>query len=162
MCDACVLALRLAFLTFKADLKARKQCHLLKHYYLCKRLCDRCAAIQPKKAGEANHPLSYKDLTLNAPYTTTTVSHEEYLRTSGKVSPWVAVKGWRLETCSFDLMHLVFLGVAKNHVPSCLKLLRLMGHHYEIGESDELFLKRVSSEMKLDCKDHKKPVSEIK
>ena len=32
---------RLIYIAFKADLKARKQCHLLRQYYLCRNLCDR-------------------------------------------------------------------------------------------------------------------------
>ena len=53
------------------------------------------------------------------------------------------------------MMHLGYLGVAKNHVPSCLKLLRRSGFHYEAGESEDKFLKRVSLEMRQDCKQHK-------
>ena len=58
-------------------------------------------------------------------------------------------------------MHLIFLGIAKNHVPSCLKILKLWGYHYEAGESDELFLKNVSFEMKQDCKRKKLLVLEF-
>ncbi|CAK9082764.1 unnamed protein product [Durusdinium trenchii] len=145
---------RMAYFTFKADLKARKECHLFKNYYLCKRMCDRCAAIQPKCPADTNHPMVFKDMRPTAPYRTTTVSHAEYLRTASRISPWAVVKGWSLETTSFDLMHMIFLGIARDYVPSCLKILRLMGYHYEPGETDEEFLRRTSWEMKLDCKSY--------
>lgn len=144
----------MAYFTFKADLKARKECNLFKNYYLCKRMCDRCAAIQPKCPADTNHPMVFKDMRPTAPYRTTTVSHAEYLRTASRISPWAVVKGWSLETTSFDLMHMIFLGIARDYVPSCLKILRLMGYHYEPGETDEEFLRRTSWEMKLDCKSY--------
>ena len=59
------------------------------------------------------------------------------------------------ESCTFDVMRIIFLGVAKDHIPSCLKVLRVLGYHYETMETDQMFLKRVSLEMKQDCKDQK-------
>ena len=140
-------------MAFKADLKARMQCHLLENYYRCKRCCDRCSAIQPMDSNP--HRLTYKNTAKNAPYASTCKDHDEYIRTCRRPSPWCAVEGFQFETISLDMMHLVYLGIAKNHVPSCLKLLKLFGFHYEPGESDAKFLKRVSMEMKQDCKERK-------
>ena len=81
-------------------------------------------------------------------------NHDDYVRTARRLTPWLAVEGFQFERITFDMMHLVFLGVARNHVPSVLKILKLFGFHYEEGESDEKFLQRVSMEMKQDCKDH--------
>lgn len=147
---------RLIYMTFKADLKARMQRHLLENYYLCKKLCDRCAALQPQD----NRPLlfTYKNMAVDAPYAGTCKDHSEYLRTARKRTPWLAVPGFQFETISFDIMHLIYLGTAKNHIPSCLKILRRWGCHYEPNESDAEFLKRVGLEMKQDCKEHKCPV----
>lgn len=147
---------RLTYFAFKADLKARHQCHLLSDYYLCKKMCDRCKAIQPMTS--APHPMTYKNMADNAPYVTTCKDHGEYLRTARRITPWIAVEGFQFETISFDVMHLIFLGVARNHVPSVLKLLKTFGYHYSPAESDEKFLQRVSLEMKQDCKDHGFPV----
>ena len=144
-------------MTFKADLKARMQCHRLEHYYRCKQCCDRCLAIQPMDSRP--HPMTYKNTARNAPYASTCKDHDEYLRSARHPSPWCAVPGFQFETMSFDMMHLVYLGIAKNHIPSCLKILKLFGYHYTAGESDEMFLKRVSIEMKQDCKEQKSLVA---
>lgn len=140
-------------MTFKADLKARMQCHLLENYYLCKKCCDRCDAIQPMDSQP--HRMSYKNTAVDAPYAATVKDNGDYLRTAKKPTPWLCVPGFQFETISFDAMHLIYLGTAKNHIPSCLKILKLWGFHYECGETDELFLKRVSMEMKQDCKERK-------
>lgn len=145
--------LRLVYFAWKGDLKARKQCHEFTDYYRCKRLCDKCSAVQPMSS--APEPFSYKNMSPNAPYVGTEKDHNAYIRTARCISPWAVVDGWQYESVSFDMMHIVFLGIAKNHVPSCLKLLRHRGFYYEHGESDAEFLKRVSMEMKQDCKDRK-------
>lgn len=135
---------------FKADLKARWQCHLFDDYYRCRQCCDRCSAVQPFT--HAPDPMSYKNAARNAPYAATLKDHAAYVRSAKELSPWMAVAGFQYETASFDIMHIVFLGIGKNHVPSCLKLLKLWGFHYVQGESDVDFLKKVSFEMKSDCK----------
>ena len=140
-------------MAFKADLKARMQCHLLDNYYKCRQCCDRCGAIQQFTA--VPHAMSYKNMAKNSPYAATCKGHDEYVRTARRLSPWTAVQGFQYETLAFDMMHIVFLGTAKNHVPFCLKLLRHMGYHYSAGETDAEFLKKVSFEMKQDCKTHK-------
>ena len=151
---------RLIYIAFKADLKARKQCHLLRQYYLCRSLCDRCGAIQPFTS--TPHPMSYKNMAKDAPYSRTCINHSDYILQAREISPWQAVPGWSFETLPYDFMHLVYLGVAKNHVPSCLKILKLWGYHYEEGESNEQFLRRTSFEMKDDCKRKKFPVMRLR
>ena len=145
--------LRLIYLCFKADLKARMQCHELDNYYRCRLCCDKCQAIQPFTS--APEQMTYKNMSKTAPYAATCKDHDEYVRTAIRISPWSVVQGFQFETLAFDMMHLVFLGIAKNHVPSCLKILKLSGFHYNEGESDEAFLKQVSFEMKEDCKHFK-------
>ena len=145
--------MRLCWFGFKADLKARYLCHLLAENYQCKKMCDRCEAIQPTTS--AAHPMTYKNFSNDAPYTSTCRDHSAYLRSAKRVTPWAQVEGFQFEHISYDVMHLIFLGVARNHVPSALKLLKVLGYHYEEGESDDKFLQRASMEMKQDCKDHK-------
>ena len=150
---------RLCYFNHKADLKARKECHLFEKYYLCKKMCDRCSAIQPRGPGDVDNPLNYKNMSRDAPYKRHTVPHQEYLRTARRLSPWCAIRGFQIESCSWDVLHLIFLGVARNHVPSCLKILHTLGYHYEVGESASQFLKRTSMEMKADCKAERKHAS---
>lgn len=141
-------------MTFKADLKARMQCHLLDNYYRCKKVCDRCGAIQPMDSRP--HPMTYKNTAKDAPYARTCKDHDAYMAAARHPTPWCAVEGFQFETISFDTMHLIYLGIAKNHVPSCLKILKLWGFYYESSdETNEKFLKRVSIEMKQDCKEHR-------
>ena len=113
-------------------------------------MCDRCGAIQSFTLQP--HPMTYKNTARDAPFAATCKGHDQYILETRDISPWSKVPGWSFETLPYDLMHLIFLGIAKNHVPSCLKILKLWGYHYEAGESDELFLKNVSFEMKQDCK----------
>ena len=105
----------------------------------------------------APEPMTYKNMSDDAPYAGTCIDHDAYVRTARRLTPWLAVEGFQFEHITFDMMHLVFLGVARNHVPSVLKMLKLFGFHYEEGESDEKFLQRASMEMKQDCKDHGLP-----
>ena len=107
--------------------------------------------------------MSYKDFSRGAAYGTTCIDHSAYMRTAKKISPWSCLPGWRVESVSWDFMHLVWLGVGRDTIPSTLKLLRQLGYHYEPGESVEEYLKKVTMEMKMDCKDEgslvHKPVS---
>ena len=111
--------------------------------------------IQP--LSNAYERMSYKNFSSSAPYVHTVKSHESYMRTSGAPSVWAEVPGWTFESVAFDVMHIIFMGIARNHVPSCLKLLKLGGFHYVENETDEKFLKRVSMEMKAACKAQKRP-----
>ena len=140
------------YFAFKADLKARKECNNFKEHYGCKRMCDRCAAVQPFTSAPV--AWTYKDFSPSARYATSLRDHDMYLQRTrlSDVSPWTAVAGWRLETVSFDVMHVVQLGVARDLIPSCLRLLRLLGHGYTDGESDDEFLRRFSIEMNHTCK----------
>ena len=144
----------MCYFSFKADLKARKEVNNLKEYYLCKRICERCPAVQPRAPNL--DPFTYKNFAPSAPYMQACVTHEEYLRRTpaGKLSAWSAVAGWTVGTCSYDFMHLVYLGIARSLVPSTLKALRLMRFWPE-ATSDERFLKMVSREMHATCKAHK-------
>ena len=98
--------------------------------------------------------MTYKDFGPGAPYAATCTSHSEYLETCDRVSPWSAVSGWQLETVTFDTMHVIWLGIARDLFPSALKLLRLWGFHYKADETTEEFLRRTSLEMKETCKRH--------
>ena len=145
--------LRLIYMGMKADLKARKECNRFnKKYYLCKNMCERCDAVQLRT--NQDHPMNYKNMSRSAPYLETCIDHDEYIRTSSEISPWSLVTGWQLENVFFDFMHLVYLGTARSHVPSALKILRHLGYFYEEGESEELFLRRTSLEMRATCKKH--------
>ena len=115
-------------------------------------MCERCKAVRPT----TNQPdrLSYKDMSPVPPYAGTQISHEQYLSTAGAVSPWVCVEGFSLGTVSFDLLHVLYLGTGRDHIASMLKYLQLRGYFYVEGETSEQFLKRISLEMRSDCREH--------
>ena len=138
----------MCYLVFKADLKAKKQAHLLERNYQCKLLCERCDAVQPKTSEPQR--LTYKNMAVDAPYLNTLVTHEHYLATTLKPSPWTPM-GWRIDNTPHDWMHVVYLGTAPGHIASCLKLLQLLGYGYKEGESTELYLRRASIEMRKEC-----------
>ncbi|CAK9010667.1 Uncharacterized protein SCF082_LOCUS10766, partial [Durusdinium trenchii] len=106
---------KLCYLAFKADLKSRHECHLFSKNYQCKECCDRCGAIRPTTS--EHHPMTYKDFGPGAPYAATSTSHSEYLETCDRVSPWSAISGWQLETVTFDTMHVIWLGIARDPFP---------------------------------------------
>ena len=140
----------MCYLGFKADLKARKQCHRFDRYYQCKLCCERCDAVQVRT--NENHRTSYKNMSSSAPYLQTIMDHDEFVQRAHRISPWADVVGWQVENCFFDFMHLAYLGTCRGHIPSVLKLLQCKGYCYEPGESDDLFLKRTSIEMRETCR----------
>ena len=142
----------MCYLGFKADLKARKQCHRFDRYYQCKHCCERCDAVQVRT--NENHRMSYKNFSSSAPYLQTIMDHDEFVQRAPRISPWADVEGWQVENCFFDFMHLAYLGTCRGHFPSVLKLLQCKGYCYEPGESDDLFLKRTSIEMREACRKH--------
>ena len=118
-------------------------------------MCDKCKAIQPMT--NAYERMSYKNFSSSAPYVNTVQNHESYMRAVREPSVWSEVPGWTFESVTFDVMHIIFMGIARNHVPSCLKLMKLGGFGYVRDESDAMFLKRASIEMKEACKAQKFP-----
>lgn len=110
-------------------------------------MCDRCGAVRAAEGGA----LSFKNTSQRADYAATCVSHADYLRTTRRVSPWSAIGGWQIENTMYDWS---YLGTAASHVASSLKLVRALGYFYERDESEDLFLKRISLEMKRTCKQH--------
>ena len=127
-------------------------CHRLENrYYGKKKCCERCDAVQLK--GNGSHPMNYKDFSPNAPHLATTFGgHDDYLRNVRPLSPWLAIPGFQVESLVYDWMHLMYLGTARSHVASTIKLLRCLGHYYEQGESDAQYLRRLTADMRKTCK----------
>lgn len=145
--------LRMAFLLFKADLKARMECHrFYSRHYQCKKICERCDA--ERMTTDVYPTMCYTNMSESAPYKATTKSHSEYLASTQTPSFWMAMPGFQLESCSYDWMHLVYLGVARDLMPSALKLLQHLGFHYVEGESVSDYLQRATLDMQMTCKEH--------
>ena len=116
---------RLCYFGFKADLKARKEAHHFARNYSCLQMCERCDACQYKSNSTSEY--SYKIMGPTARYADHLLSHEEYLATTSKISPWTRVAGFQIENATLDWMHLCYLGTAPSHIASCLKLLKHVG-----------------------------------
>ena len=144
---------RLCYFIWKGDLKARKQVHAFAKHYGCRAMCERCDAIRPA-SNSGREVMSYKNFGLHPPYEATVLSHEGYVRSAQQLSPWLCVEGFSLHTVSYDVLHVLYLGTARDHVASMLKYLRLRGYHYVDGEREDAYLRRISLEMRHDCKQH--------
>ena len=141
-----------AYFSTKADLKARKQMHRFTRYYRCTQLCDQCMAEQFK--GTSRH-LHYTNMAEDAGYSMSKISHNLYLNMdASNLSPWRNVRGWRLETCSWDLLHNVYLGVGRDFFASVLRILFIQGHFRDFGNDESVVLKKITLEMRQCYREH--------
>lgn len=70
---------------------------------------------------KSNPQMWYFDFRANRPRHLTTIGDATYRATTLLISPWAQVEGWTLESCFHDWMHLVYLGTAKDLIPSLLQ-----------------------------------------
>lgn len=143
---------RAMLFSMKGDLKARKEMHRFRRNYKCTDMCESCHAEQFKP----KHPrMYYKDLSKDAAYSLSSISHEFYCVAERDIlSPWHVCEGWRIDICVFDLLHNVFLGVAKDTIASALKALHLKGCLDEYGATESEILACITIEMRKVCKEH--------
>ena len=64
--------------------------------------------------------LSYRDFRPDRARHLTVVDDRTYRRTCSEISPWSVIPGWKLPTALHDIMHVVFLGTARDLIPSLL------------------------------------------
>ena len=64
--------------------------------------------------------ISYTDFRADPPRHLTRVDHEAYMKTAQVISPWSSIPGWHLWTCLHDLMHILYLGTARDLIGSLL------------------------------------------
>ena len=109
-----------AYFGFRADAKARKECHKFERNYQCNQICEVCLAERPNKYGDP--ALTFKNFYSDAAHLLTNLTHAEYLATSNHQSPWENMPGFHVKSCFRDPMHTLFLGTAKDLLASCLGL----------------------------------------
>lgn len=109
---------RFAYFGFKADAKARKECHQFDRSYQHTQICETCLAEKPCVNG--NPDMNYKDFFNTAPHLMTGLSHMDYVSISNQVTPWIHMPGFNVKTCFRDPMHTIFLGTAKELLASTL------------------------------------------
>ena len=109
------------FFAWTGDLKARKEAHRFTGSYAHTFVCDSCCAQQAHQS--ASSMLLYQNFGDDAAHRSTRISHQTYLAANvDRLSPWVHVPGWCLELTLWDAMHVVYLGIARDHVASHLRL----------------------------------------
>lgn len=110
-CRACYWAMRY-------DGKARVECNLFERFYNCKYICESC--LSQRRTSHSNPALWFFDFRESSPRHLTAIDDATYRQTCKKLSPYHCIPGWSLGTCLRDLLHVVFLGTAKDLVPSLL------------------------------------------
>ena len=137
-----------AYFGFKADAKARKECHRYDRTYGHNKICECCFAERPNKDGDPL--LTFKNFYPNAAHMMTELSHSEYLQSSATHSPWENMPGFHVKSCFRDPMHTIFLGTAKEIIASCLGYWCRNG--YILGNDLHEQLRAISRKQKEDCK----------
>ena len=119
------------------------------------RMCDRCLARQGKGAPLAMH---YKNFSDNKAWPLTILSHEGYLHFDQfSLTPWLVVPGFKMETMTWDLLHNIYLGTARDLVGSGLKTLVMRGCYDYLGEGLDMdtILSHVDAKIRRDCSRYK-------
>jgi hypothetical protein len=100
--------------------------------------------------------LNFGDASAGAPWRRTVISHEAYVATGRRPTPWLCVPGFRLETAWGDLMHDMYLGHAKDSIASGLISLLEGGYILDSARnafaSKDIALKNVALEFHDWCK----------
>lgn len=101
---------RATFFGWQGDMKERVKMHRFTRNWQSNFMCERCLATK-----HLPETTPY-DFGSGAAWRKTEVSHRTYvaLTPEPQLSPWIAVRGWRLDRCSDDLLHTVWLGVGKD------------------------------------------------
>lgn len=98
--------------------------------------------------------LNYKNFAPSASYPLTQLSHNAYLDIdAGHISPWECVEGWRLETLSWDLLHVLYLGTGRDLLASALHALLQHGI-LQPANDREAALDNAHHEMARTCSKH--------
>lgn len=109
---------RAAYWAFRYDGKARVECNEFERYYKCKFICESCLAQQRCKDFDPN--LLYADFRESSPRHLTMIDDATYRQTAKTMSPYSCISGWTLGTCLRDMLHVIYLGTAKDLIPSLL------------------------------------------
>ena len=93
--------------------------------------------------------MNYRNFGSDAAWPLTGIDHQTYLHMdSANISPWSLIEGWEIETVSFDLLHNLFLGTARDIIGSGVRTLIHRGIYSHVGSDDlDLILDAVHREM---------------
>lgn len=97
--------------------------------------------------------MNFRNFTDSAAWPHTILTHEMFTAMGGH-SDWEVMPGFRLETVSFDLMHNIYLGEARDIVASVLRVLIDAGLYMDVSCETDKVLLHIQREIAKDCKDH--------
>ena len=138
---------KFAYFGFKADLKARKECHFLERSYQHSYICGCCLAARPHKNWDP--AMNYKNFFEDAAHLMTGLSHQNYVAMAKTPSPWLGMPGFHIKNCFRGPMHTIFLGSAKELLASCLGYWSRTGRLP--GNTVQEQLQKVSRKQKSQC-----------
>lgn len=81
-------------------------------------MCDQCMSQNP--TAKSMREMWFFDFREDSPRYLTYISDSTYRSTATTISPWAGVQGWSLRSCFFDLLHILYLGVARDLVANLL------------------------------------------
>lgn len=112
-------------------------------------MCDTCLAGKGKHCRPA---MNYRNFGASAAWPLIEISHEGYLQLETP-SPWNMVPGWRVETCAYDFMHVVYLGTGRDLVASGIRMMVIRGVFGPYSDVDAV-LAQVHQEIRRTCGGH--------
>ena len=115
---------KIGFDAWIGDWKERTLSHnFVGKNYQSRSVCDACEAVQIfPRTPESLYHLTYCNFREDAPWQSTRVTHDEYMRNthSSNVTPWAAIPGFRKERIQWEPMHVILLGTGKDVAGSIL------------------------------------------
>ena len=120
-------------------------------------MCDRCLVQNAQKGKHVAPAMDYKNFSHSRAWDLTLITHEGYLELDqGRLSPWLAVEGFKIESMSWDLLHNVYLGTGRDLVGSGLKVLIQSGCYAGLGTDDvDEILAHIHSCVRRACSTHR-------
>lgn len=118
--------------------------------YYPPRMCDRCLASQGKNTPVAMH---YKNFSNQKAWDLTFIDCNGYLHLDrSNLTPWLEVPGFTMWTMSWDLLHNLWLGTARDLVASGIKTLVMQGcyDYLELPNIEDL-LSYLDSQIRKTC-----------
>lgn len=109
---------RACYWAMRYDGKARVECNEFDRWYSCTYICESC--LSQRKTKNADMNMFYCDFRDSSPRHLTKINDALYRRTCKTLSPYSVIPGWSLGTCLRDILHVLYLGTAKDLVPSLL------------------------------------------
>lgn len=105
-------------LGFRYDGKARAESNFFDRWYNCRSICESCLA--QRRTSNSNPDLWFFDFRDSSPRHLTRIDDRTYRQTATRISPYHQIEGWTLGTCLRDIMHVIYLGIAKDMIPSLI------------------------------------------